>query len=320
MKYILLLSLLFSCTKKENLIAISGKTMGTTYSIKAYTDVSNEQVKSAVDKLLRDYNQIFSTYIKTSELVQLNQASLNDQHQISYDLFKVLKLSKHIFNKTNGHYDVTIGPLVNRWGFGPIKEKGKPSKKEVKELLKKSGSNFELIAPYYIKKRKNMFIDLSSIAKGDGVDKVAYLLKDKFQVKSFFVEIGGEVFAMGKKADGSSWKVGVEKPSLLKGQGGLQRVIELNKEAIATSGSYRNFIKYGDKVFSHTIDPKTGYPVDHKTISVSVISKTCALADAWATALMSLGHTKGIQVAKKEGLKVIFLVKQDEIIKEISTF
>ena len=136
--------------------------------------------------------------------------------------------------------------------------------------------------------------------------------------KSFLVEIGGEVRGQGLKPDGSKWRIGIEKPSEELGQA-IQKIIDLENMSIATSGGYRNYLKYGDKIFSHTINPKTGRPVDHKLVSVSVLNPSCAVADAWATAFMVLGAEKGLDIANRLGLKAYFLVKTDKGFKELQS-
>ncbi len=141
------------------------------------------------------------------------------------------------------------------------------------------------------KRSAKIYLDFSSIAKGQGVDDVGLVLESR-GFKNYLVEIGGEVRARGKKPDGSLWAIGIEKPSENLGQT-IQKVVNLNNQSIATSGSYRNYLKYGNDVFSHTISPKTGRPIQHELVSVSVIAENCAKADGWATALMAMGPKKG---------------------------
>lgn len=319
-KYLLLV-LVFVCSScfNDSKIHINGKTMGTTYSIKAFGEnLDQAQIKSEIDDFLYAYNLRFSTYVENSELSLLNLAPTNKAIQISQELMTVIRKAKTIYVKTGGMYDVTVGPLVNRWGFGPASKKGRPTGNEVSLIHQRVGMDNLKIEGDSVIKLKSIYIDLSSIAKGDGVDKVAKLLETKFKIKNYFVEIGGEVRVSGSKDDRGPWRVGIEKPES-KEVSGLQKILVLRNESIATSGSYRNFIKYGDSVFSHVINPLTGYPVKHKTISVSVLAKDCATADAWATAFMSLGVEKSLDIAKKEGLKAFFLVKEDGAIKEYKT-
>lgn len=316
--FLFLIFTLSSCFN-DTKIHINGKTMGTTYSIKAYGDgLNQDKIKSDVDDFLYAYNFRFSTYIEKSELSLLNLAPTNKPIQISDELMQVIKKAKVIYEKSNGMYDVTVGPLVNRWGFGPLSKKGQPTDSEINLINQRIGMDNLKIQGDSVIKLKSIYIDLSSIAKGDAVDKVAKLIETKFKISNYFVEIGGEVRVAGYKDDRGPWRVGIEKPELATSTG-IQKILVLRNESIATSGSYRNFVKYGDSVFSHVINPLTGYPVKHKTISVSVLAKDCATADAWATAFMSLGVEKSLDIAKKEGLKAFFLVKENGSIKEYKT-
>ena len=311
---------LFSClTKSEEVVHITGNTMGTYYSVKVVgSDVDREALKLQVDGLLKEVNNVFSTYIKDSELSKLNKSHLSTPIEITPVLAEVLKLSKSIYKDSEGAFDVTIGPLVNLWGFGPDKIRKQPTDQEIMKKMSDVGSDhFKLIESSIIKSKPNLYIDLSAIAKGQGVDDVALILTS-IGFKSFLVEIGGEVRGQGLKPDGSKWRIGIEKPSEELGQA-IQKIIDLENMSIATSGGYRNYLEYGDKIFSHTINPKTGRPVDHKLVSVSVLNPSCAVADAWATAFMVLGAEKGLDIANRLGLKAYFLVKTDKGFKELQS-
>jgi thiamine biosynthesis lipoprotein len=304
---------------KPKVVSITGKTMGTYYSVKIdEINVNKEKIKSEIDALLQSLNSTFSTYIPTSELSKINQQKENVKMKLSVDMDTVLTLSKKMFFETEGAFDPTVGPVVNRWGFGPNKDQTRPTEQEIKQLMANVGvKHFNIKEGYLVKKSPKVYIDLSAVAKGYAVDKVTQFLRVDKGYRNVLVEIGGEVRAHGNKGD-SVWAIGVETPS---GQlaAGIQKVIPLLNRSIATSGSYRNYLKYGDKVFSHTIDPQTGMPVNHKLVSVTVIHKNCADADAFATALMVMGPKKGLEFAKKKGLLAYFLVKSDTGFNEIST-
>lgn len=293
--------------------------MGTYYSIKVIgQNINEEKLKKDIDELLINFNLRFSTYIDESELSKLNQMEANTQAKLSKEMFDLIKLSQEISVKSEGAFDVTVGPLVNAWGFGPDGKRNIPTDEKIKSLKDYVGMNmFSLEGDKLSKKNKNVYIDLSAIAKGQGVDDVAMFLMHK-GFKNGLVEIGGEVRALGTKPDKTLWKVGIEKPSEKLGEG-IQAVVELNNQAMATSGSYRNYVKYKDKVFSHTIDPRTSYPVEHTLISVTVISDTCAKADGWATALMVLGPKKGLEVVEKFDIPAYFLVKTQDSFEVISS-
>lgn len=319
MKFIaltLIILIQISCSKSKDLIHLTGSTMGTYYSVKLYSDQDKENLKVQVEEVLKEVNQVFSTYITDSEISRINQSS--GEIEITPVFKEVLDLSLKINNESNGAFDPTVGPLVNLWGFGPNKERLKPSDKEIQKALENSGLNkLKIKENKLIKPSKEIYIDFSAIAKGQGVDDLGLVLESR-GITDYLVEIGGEVRARGKKPDGKSWLVGIEKPSEKLGEA-IQKVIKLDNLSIATSGGYRNYLKYGDKVFTHTIDPKTGYPVTHKLVSVSVLHKDCAVADAWATALMVLGDEKGLDIANRTGLKAYFLVKKDKDFIELKT-
>lgn len=325
----LLLSLLipfivFSCNGKkksfsETIVTLNGKTMGTYYAIKIdEKQVDKEKIQKEIESLLQSLNSIFSTYLKTSELSAINQQKQGIQIKLSRDMNEVLTLSREIFFNTNGAFDPTVGPVVNRWGFGPDKDLQKPTEKEIKKLMINVGiKHFSLKDGYLVKKTPKLYLDLSAIAKGYVVDRVAKFLKNDKGFRNILVEIGGEVRAYGQKHS-RVWAIGVETPSGQLGAG-IQKVIPLLNRSIATSGSYRNYLKYGDKIFGHTINPKTGMPVEHKLVSVTVIDTNCANADAYATSLMVMGPKKGLEFAQKKGLMAYFLVKTNSGFEETST-
>ena len=319
---ITLLSLLLICIscsgdKKEKQV-IEGQTMGTYYRVILYGDKPAAEIKADIDKFLELFNNIFSTYIPESEISKVNNTKF-DKIKISDSLHKAISVSLEIAHKSQGYFDPTVGPLVNAWGFGPDGKKQRPTSEEIKSLLDKVGYQHIHIKNKYLHfAKKNMYIDLSAMAKGFGVDELVKHLSYQ-GYENLLVEIGGEVRARGTKPDGSSWRIGVEGPTEQLG-GKLAQVVELKNMSMATSGSYRNYKKYGHEIFQHTIDPKTGKPAGHQTISVSVLDEYCADADAWATALMSMGASQGVDLANNLGIPALFQVKtNDEKISQIST-
>jgi thiamine biosynthesis lipoprotein len=192
-------------------------------------------------------------------------------------------------------------------GFGPEKFESKPTAEEIEVLKKQVGFNkITFKNGKYSRSNKNVYTDFSAIAKGYGVDHILTLIqKNKFDAA--LVEIGGEVRAYGVKPNGKFWKVGIEKPNDQPSKAAVQKVVPLSDMAMATSGSYRNYRKFGNEVFSHTMDPRTGYPVKHSLISVSVINTTCAMADAYATTLMVMGPEEGFDFAETMGIPAYFL-------------
>lgn len=309
MKNITLLTIVFifiSCSSPSVPIKIDGQTMGTYYRVSTYGSISKKELKEDIDKFLKLYNDIFSTYIKTSEISKINESTF-DNNKLTEAFRKVMQLSILVSKKSYGFFDVTVGPLVNAWGFGPGGKQKKPTDSEIKELLAKTGYQKIKLEEDRLHMPVNMELDLSAIAKGYGVDELVKFLEYR-GYKDLLVEIGGEVRTRGKKEDGSDWRVGIEGPANDLGDK-IIKVVPMYNMSMATSGSYRNYIKYGDEIFNHTIDPISGKPVTHKTVSVTVLNEFCADADAWATALMSMGHTKGLEISKRYNLMSLFQVK-----------
>jgi len=298
-----------SCSQKEKIVRINGNTMGTTYTVKIADDVPDAQkIKAEIDSLLADVNKKMSTYIANSEISRFNKFNDTAWFPVSSDFLEVLIIAVNISKLSGGYYDITVGPLVNLWGFGPSPKKEIiPSQKEIDSVKRFTG--IDLIAirekpPAIKKKRTGVYIDLSSIAKGYGVDKVSEFLSAKGFVNTL-VEIGGELRARGTKADGSPWLVGVENPN----KKGIATAVKLINRSIATSGDYMNYFEYEGKRYSHTINPKTGRPVTHNLASVSVVAKNCALADAYATAIDVMGPNNGYTFAAKNNLPVYMIIR-----------
>lgn len=316
MKNFVLLALTFcllACKEEATLLKMQGKIFGTYYSLVLHgKEVDKEKLNKEVDQFLRGLDYIFSTYKEDSELSRLNKLDSIERVGLSGELFNVLNISQNIFKETNGYFDVTVGPIVNAWGFGPDGVQNKPSDEEIKKLSQFVGMDkIELFKNGDIKKsNSNIYIDLSAIAKGYAVDQLLLYLEQK-GFKGGLVEIGGEVRTFGTKPKGETFKVGIEKPEFNQ-SGNLINVVELKDMAMATSGSYRNFKKYQDKFFSHTIDPIAKKPANNNMISVTVLHNNCTFADAYATAFMVMGAEKSLEFANNKGLGIYILVKNGE--------
>ena len=313
---------IISVTKNDT-VHYQGETMGTSYRVtivvpvyKALTrDFKEKLLKKKIDEELARVNALMSTYDANSELSRLNSHQSQEPFPISADTAKVLRLALEIAQKTNGAYDPTVGPLVNLWRFGPEDRPEKvPSDEEIAAAKARVGwDKIKIIElpdsqPQYavVKSDPNVYIDLSSVAKGFGVDCVAELLTQN-HYKDFLVDVGGELRSSGKNVAGKDWSVGINSPVLT--DNALAKTVSLSDKAIATSGDYLNFYELDGVRYSHIIDTQTGRPITHKTASVSVIDDSCMTADAWATALLALGAEKGKPLAKENGLHVIFLVR-----------
>ncbi len=319
LSFILITLTFLSCRDDRQIYNFRGKTMGTYYSVKIVaSDLDEQKIEAQIETLLKEVNLVFSTYLEGSEVSKINKHPSSTPLEITPVMKELLNLSEDIYLKSSGYFDPTVGPLVNLWGFGPNGKQKIPTEKNLEAKKKNVGFEKIFIQGNLLTKRdKDIYLDFSSIAKGQGVDDLSLVL-ESYGYKDYLIEIGGEVRARGKKPNGFFWAIGVEKPAQKLGQT-IQKVINLENKSIATSGSYRNYLKYGDKVFSHTIDPKTGKPVTHKLVSVSVIDGSCARADGWATALMSMGPQKGLKLANELGLSAYFLVKDEQGFKELSS-
>lgn len=312
----LLWAVLAGCspTTEPDVFEFSGATMGTTYSVKI-TDLPEnllpQQVADRIQMALDDVNHKMSTYQSDSELSRFNQLPAGGVMVLSADTFFLLEKSLDVWRRSQGVFDVTVGPLVNLWGFGP---EGRPDRvpdaRAQREARKRVGSEFLVLYPdtRQVEKRKDLYVDLSAIAKGFGVDKVAQTL-EQMGIRRYMVEVGGEIRVGEPKSPQRPWRLAVEKPVPQLRE--VQLVIEASNLALATSGDYRNYFEQDGKRYSHTIDPRTGLPIQHRLVSATVIAPTCAEADAWATAMMVLGPEQGLMVADAENLAVYLLVKTD---------
>lgn len=274
--------------------------------------IPQQQLQQDIDALLISINKEMSTYLTNSNISRFNQLETKDWFPISKPFFDVINTAQRISHSSEGAFDITIMPLVNLWGFGTSKEKMLPAQNQITLALGKIGYKFLQIQlkPTAIRKQKtNLSIDLSAIAKGYAVDAVALLLK-KHQFEHFLIEIGGEIRVQGKNKQNKTWRIGIEKPTIL--HRSIQQGIKLNNIAIATSGDYRNYYEQDGKRYSHTINPKTGKPITHKLASVSVLNESAMIADAQATAIMVLGEQKGKIYAKKENLKVYMIFRDKD--------
>jgi thiamine biosynthesis lipoprotein len=298
-------------------VTLSGRTMGTVYHVSvipgAEDEYKIEEVHKQIEARLEQINQRMSTYIGTSELNLVNNAGANTWVDVSAETASVVDTAQRISSQTDGAFDITVGNLVNLWGFGPdINLYAVPEENRIREVLSKSGYqnlNVRLDPPQIQKNIAGLYLDLSGIAKGHGVDQIAELLIE-LGYPNHLVEIGGEIRTGGEKAPGQPWSIGIERPQS-KGRSVLRVVHTSTTAAMATSGDYRNYFEHQGRRYSHTIDPTTGYPITHRLASVSVLHESCMLADAYATAFMVMGPDRAMEFAKQHDLAIYMLVKKD---------
>lgn len=265
-----------------------------------------------LDAELRTVNDQMSTYLESSEISRFNRSESTDWFPVSQETADVVAAAQEISKETGGAFDVTVAPLVNAWSFGPGKRTQEPPTKEtIADLRKKIGYehlSVQMSPPALRKAIPELSVDLSAIAKGHGVDRLVLVLRE-LNVEHAFVDIGGEVRLLGDRID-RPWGVGIQVPDGTPNE--VVTALPLSDAAIATSGDYRNYFDSDGERYSHTIDPRTGYPVKHDLASVSVIAESCMLADGWATAINVLGGDAGRVLAVKRKMDVMLIRRQGD--------
>lgn len=309
--------------EERPLVVIKGETMGTFYSVQIpgeFPPDTQEEVRDVIERELESVNQHMSTYIDDSELMVFNRDAGTAPYEVSEALFEVMSTAVDVGRRSGGAYDITIGPVVNLWGFGPMGLEMEGFDQETitakLEMVGFDKLQFDAEAHTVTKELPDLSCDLSSIAKGFGVDQVAEALLAS-GVDNFWVEVGGEVRAAGTNAQGETWRVGIERPRFQPGM--VQRLVPLENLSIATSGDYRNYREVDGERYSHILDPRTGWPIRHRLASVSVVHPECAVADAFATALLVMGVEEGLALAEEEGLAAYFLARKGDGFEEFAT-
>lgn len=314
---LLILFSLVACTEVQDTqpLRLQGQIFGGKWLATLPGDWSPDQVKQLEEGIQGELDKVdaaMSTYKVDSELNQFNRAPLEEWVVLSEELFEVFNLSQAVAKASNGAFDITLGNLVNLWNFGPeVRPEAIPETSLLKERLAASGYQYlELDNENQAARRlRNSYIDLSGVAKGYAVDKVAQWLTQQ-GVSNFLVNVSGEVIVAGQRAPEQAWRIGVEVPD--GSQQKAHHILELTDESVATSGDYRNYYEVDGRRMSHTLDPKTGWPVNHQLTSVTVIHPSNAVADAWATAFMVLGTEASLNLANQENIKVLLISKEDE--------
>ncbi len=312
-RILFLLALLFvmgSCKKSPSkYIYNKGFAYGTMYSI-IYESPDGKDYQEEINEEFQKYTMIFSTYEEESTISKINNNIDVTPEEVFMECFK---RSIEVSENTMGAFDITAGPMVNAWGFGPEKRKNLTSE-QVDSLINITG--YEKISfenGRLIKENPGMKLDMSAIAKGFTCDLIAQFLSEK-ECLNYMVEIGGEVVAKGKNAKGKTWTIGISKPDddRLGANTELQAKLLLKDMAMATSGNYRNYYEKDGKKYAHTIDPKTGYPIQHSLLSATVLANDCMTADAYATAFMVVGKDMGIELARQVPGMEIYFIYTDE--------
>lgn len=284
----------------------TGQIFGTTYHI---TYQSDKDLHREILQRLQLVDQTFSTFNDESIISKINR---NEPVKLNQMFIEVFDLAKTVSKDTHGAFDITVAPLVNVWGFG-FKSGTPPTKAVIDSLRHLTGyEKVKLIGSKVRKQDPRIMLDCSAIAKGYGSDVVAQYLRSR-DVENFMIEIGGEIVVQGNSDKRLPWKIGVTKPTDDSTQvnNELQTVLNVSNTAMATSGNYRRFYYKNGKKYAHTIDPKTGYPVQHNILSATVLANTCAKADAYATSFMVLGLEKTQQVLQHHPDLMVYLIYAD---------
>lgn len=306
---------LAGCSEQGRQVKLAGQTMGTSWHATIVLDSAaptDAVLQAGIERVLDEVNRSMSTYREDSEISRFNAAEPGTWVDVSEDFYTVLSAAMAVGWQSNGAYDVTVGPLVDLWGFGPGGSVASPPADDaITGLLEEIGQDdlrLDGEGPRLMKS-KDLSLDFSSIAKGFAVDRVAQWLSAQ-GVARYLVEVGGEMRLSGMSSRGDPWRIAIERPD--SGDRAADEAIRLTDIGVATSGDYRNFFEIDGKRYSHSIDPRTGYPVAHDLVSVTVVDPSAMMADAWATALTVLGYDEGMAVAQTHGLAVYFIQRQGE--------
>jgi thiamine biosynthesis lipoprotein len=322
MRVVSLVVLLVAASARADPLVLRGATMGTTYHIKlklAPESVDHATLQADVENVLAEIDRQMSTYRSDSELSRFNRAPGGAWFAVSPATAEVASAAQELSKKTDGALDVTVGPLVRQWHFGPTDAASQKAKRDfappTEKLLDEARKNvgYQKLAvrtdpPALRKDSDGLEVDLSSIAPGYAIDRLAELMV-KRGIEDFLVEIGGEVRAAGWREDGQPWRVAIERP--LTGGRAMHSSMPLVNSAIATAGDYRKFFEHQGRRYSHIIDPTTARPIEHAGASVTVVAETCMAADGWDTPLLVLGPQRGYECARKNGIAALFISRED---------
>ena len=311
--FILTLLVLLGCEDSSGgLLKYQGSIMGTTYKVtlrEPHIEISHSDIFLELDSV----NQEMSTYISTSFLSNLNKTKEGIWFYASSEFLHVVSYSQELCNLSGGAFDISVGNLVNAWGFGPIETYKEPSNDLIERSKAEIGCNsieIDLINKR-VRKVKDVYVDLSAIAKGFAIDYLAEYL-DRLKIENYLIELGGELKAKGYKANQIPWLVGIEHPKMNVNPILMLRTDQFTPFSLATSGNYRNYKKMSEGIVSHTFDPRKGLTVQNDLSSVSIISETAMKADALATTLHVLGKEEGLKFANQNKLRAIFISTQED--------
>lgn len=304
-------------TPASTATVLDGKTMGTFWrvSVIGVDEAKAQALRAKVQAQLDADDRLLSTWKNDSALMRFNHAADTRPWPVSEAMADIVTLSLRIGAKTHGAMDITVGPLVNLWGFGPDKQPvATPDAQAIAAAKARTGlQHLQVInqsgRQFLQKDIPDLFVDLSTVGEGYAADHLARLMEQE-GISRYLVSVGGALVSRGMNGEGKPWRVAIQKP--IDRENAVQAIVDINGHGISTSGSYRNYYELDGKRISHVIDPQTGQPITHKLVSVTVIAPTALEADGWDTGLMVLGPEKAQQVVREQGLAVYMIVKEGE--------
>ncbi|HCI5671323.1 TPA: FAD:protein FMN transferase ApbE [Klebsiella quasipneumoniae] len=304
-------------TPASTATVLDGKTMGTFWrvSVIGVDEAKAQALRAKVQAQLDADDRLLSTWKNDSALMRFNHATDTRPWPVSEAMADIVTLSLRIGAKTHGAMDITVGPLVNLWGFGPDKQPvATPDAQAIAAAKARTGlQHLQVInqsgRQFLQKDIPDLFVDLSTVGEGYAADHLARLMEQE-GISRYLVSVGGALVSRGMNGEGKPWRVAIQKPT--DRENAVKAIVDINGHGISTSGSYRNYYELDGKRISHVIDPQTGQPITHKLVSVTVIAPTALEADGWDTGLMVLGPEKAQQVVREQGLAVYMIVKEGE--------
>lgn len=299
-----------ACKPGTAVLELTGATMGTTYNVVAIDtsrSLREADIQSAINAALAEVNVQMSNWDSASEISRFNAQQSTDMVSMSPALAKVMRAAEDVHLASEGRFDTTMGPLIELWGFGANGRRfDAPEAARIADATARSGhrNTLEIGAGNMRKTQADSQVYLAAIGKGYGADRVGEALQS-LGISDYMIEIGGDIFAAGMNPSGLPWQIGVETPQSF--TRGVMQVVGISDLGMASSGDYRNYFEVDGERYSHVIDPTTGRPITHKTASATVLAENGMLADAWATAMLTLGREKGLEIAEQHNIAVMFI-------------
>ncbi|MCC5885503.1 MAG: FAD:protein FMN transferase [Gammaproteobacteria bacterium] len=309
---------------QDELLALDGRTMGTYWSVRIAAppaDLDAEALREDLEAALIEVNAQMSNYDPESEISRFNRSPVGEWFAVSAELAEVMAAAREVSARSDGAFDVTVGPLVNLWGFGPRRVERDRVPDEAAIEAARARVDWRQIEvrqdPPALRRQAEVTADLGGIAKGHGADVMTAVIESHGATR-YLADIGGDMRGRGHNARGVPWQVGVEVPALGR-RGGVQAIIAIDDVAVTTSGDYRNYFVHEGRRYSHTIDPKTGWPIEQRVASVTVLHASAMWSDGWATALNVMGPESGLALARELSLPVLFILYTDSGLEEVAS-